>query len=88
MLSTKTHEISVPIHLMGKNLGVKKLNSGRMHERRNLVYIQEIDIRVKYSEVIRQLIMKKQNMDEAGHGCSVTKWWKIRNDLTKYIYPR
>lgn len=59
-----------------------------MRQRRNLVYIQEIDIRVKYSEVIRQLIMKKQNMDEAGHSCSVTKWWKIRNDLTKYIYPR
>lgn len=59
-----------------------------MHQRRNPVYIQEIDIRVKYSEVIRQLIMKKQNMDEAGHGCFVTKWWKVRNDLTKYIYPR
>lgn len=88
MLSTKTYEISVPIHLMGKNLGVKKLNSGRTHQRTNLVYIQEMDIRVKYSELIRQLIVKKQNVNEAGHDCSVTKWWKVRNDLIKYIYSR
>lgn len=88
MLSTKTHEISVPIHLMRKNLGVRKLNSGRTHQKRNRVYIQEIDIRVKYSEVIRQLIVKKQKVNEAGHDCSATKCWKVRNDLIKYIYPR
>lgn len=46
----------------GKNLGVKKPNSGRTNHRRSLVYIQEIDIRVNYSKVIRQLIVKKQSI--------------------------